>query len=60
MGPLKNYKLPDGTVRQYREGNQPKDAVLDAAKAEKPESEAPAKPAARKPARKAAAKAEAE
>ena len=60
MGPLKNYKLPDGTTRQYREGEQPKDAVLADAKAEQPKAEAPAKAVARKTARKAAPKAEAE
>lgn len=27
MKPLKNYKLPDGTTRQYREGEQPETAV---------------------------------
>ena len=28
MGPLRNYRLPDGTTRQYRDGEQPAGSVL--------------------------------
>lgn len=41
MAPLKVYKLPDGTTRQYREGEQPEGAVL--AESPKPAAKAPAK-----------------
>lgn len=41
MGPLKNYKLADGTTRQYREGEQPEGAVrVEKAVKQTPESRA--------------------
>lgn len=41
MGPLKNYKLPDGTTRQYREGEQPANAIeVKPAAKQSPESRA--------------------
>lgn len=52
MGPLKNYRLPDGTTRQYREGEQPAGAAeVKVAAKQTPEAraqKAPAKRAARK------------
>jgi len=53
MNPLKNYKLLDGTTRQYHEGNQPEGAyeVAVAGGWETPESraaKAPAKTAAKR------------
>ena len=54
MAPLRVYKLPDGTTRQYREGEQPAAAVPAAAAAKQtPESRA-AKPAAKRAAKKGA------
>jgi hypothetical protein len=41
MGPLRNYKLPDGTTRQYREGEQPAGAVaVETASKQTPETRA--------------------
>lgn len=52
MGPLKNYKLPDGTTRQYREGEQPSCAVeAKTAVKQTPEARA-AKASARRTAKK--------
>lgn len=50
MGPLKVYKLLDGTTRQYREGEQPEGAVeVRIAAKETPESrKAPVKRRAKK------------
>ena len=52
MGPLRNYKLPDGTTRQYREGDQPECAVVVEAKAvtakQTPETRAAKAPAKRR------------
>jgi hypothetical protein len=48
MGPLRNWKLPDGTTRQYREGEQPAGAVaVTTAAKQTPETRA-AKAAARR------------
>lgn len=52
MGPLRNYKLPDGTTRQYREGEQPSGAVAVAtADKQTPESRAASAPAKRRAAK---------
>jgi hypothetical protein len=53
MGPLRNYKLLDGTTRQYREGEQPEGAVVVEVRSnvQTPESrasKAPAKAAAKR------------
>lgn len=54
MGPLRNYKLPDGTTRQYRDGEQPDGAVeVKTAVKETPESRAAKAPAKRRAQRKA-------
>lgn len=55
MGPLKNYKLPDGTTRQYREGEQPAgSAEVAIAAKQTPESRAAKAPAKRRAAKKEA------
>ena len=52
MAPLRNYKLPDGTTRQYREGEQPSGAVAVAIAAKQtPESRAAKAPAKRRAAK---------
>lgn len=53
---LRNYKLPDGTTRQYREGEQPQAAILveTAAGKQTPESRAAKAPAKRRAAKKEA------
>lgn len=57
MEPLRNYKLADGTVRQYRKGEQPSGAVLvETVAKQTPEAraaKAPAKRTRRKPSEKA-------
>ena len=46
MAPLKNYRLPDGTTRQYREGEQPAgSAEVAVAVKQTPESRAAKKAA---------------
>lgn len=41
MGPLRNYRLADGTTRQYREGEQPEGSVVvERAVKQTPESRA--------------------
>ena len=55
MGPLRNYKLPDGTTRQYREGEQPEGAVsVETAVKQTPESRATKAAAKRRTAKKEA------
>lgn len=56
MTPIKNYKLADGTVRQYHEGMQPKGAVRVGTAAAR---QTPEKAAAKRTAKAKAAKAEA-
>jgi hypothetical protein len=48
MGPLRNYRLPDGTTRQYREGEQPSGSAL----VEKAVKQTPEERAARAAARR--------
>ncbi|MBQ9005969.1 MAG: hypothetical protein IJ092_06315 [Atopobiaceae bacterium] len=53
MGPLRNYRLPDGTTRQYRDGEQPEGAVVvETAAKQTPESRAAKAPARRRAAKK--------
>lgn len=56
MASLRNYKLPDGTTRQYIEGEQPECAVRveTAAGKQTPESRAAKAPAKRRAAKKEA------
>lgn len=55
MGPLKVYKLPDGTTRQYREGEQPEGSVsVEVAAKQTPESRATKAAAKRRTAKKEA------
>lgn len=54
MGPLRIYKLLDGTTRQYREGEQPEGSVLvEVAKKQTPETRAAKAPAKRRTTKKA-------
>ena len=48
MNPLRSYKLPDGTVRQYREGEQPAGSVLAAVRIRKQTPESRMKDAGRR------------
>lgn len=51
MAPLKNYKLPDGTTRQYRAGEQPAGAIEVGVR--KPAKQTPEARAAEAPAKRA-------